>query len=545
MQLKSRNLFPALLLAFTFSSFTSTTFAQTKTQKASIISGEEVDTKRSSITAIAGNDETGYYTVRTQGGMMSYGIFFEHIDKNMKVDVSTKLSKDDAPFYSFSKMMEGKLYLFCVEEDEDAKTITLSYQRVDKKTLVPEVEETDIAVSKVSKKRDVYRSGTVFLYNISPDESNMLVYTLNKEKNDNGELPSDTKFHLSVFNSSMAKQWEKDVKVPFGPDVFSVEQVKVDNNGNVYIIGIEYQEKTEARNSRREGKPSYTYHLYRYSNKGEEVLEMPLDLKGKFITDVQVDGAPNGDLIASGFYSEKGSFSIKGAFYMAIDSKTHDVKVQNMSEFDSEFITQYYSEKEKKKTKKKEEKGDEPELFSFDLNELLIRQDGGATLIAEQYYMYTRTYTTYDPNTHMSTTHTDYYYNYNDILVLSFNKDGSLAWKTKIPKRQTTMNDGGYYSSYSFAMIDDKLYFIFNDNPKNLFAQPGVKPQPFLRGSKELAVMLVQVDASGKATKELLMTTEKGDLIVRPKLCEQTAAREMLILGEKSKSYQFSKVVFK
>ncbi|HET6992423.1 MAG TPA: hypothetical protein VFJ43_13905, partial [Bacteroidia bacterium] len=236
--------------------------------------------------------------------------------------------------------------------------------------------------------------------------------------------------------------------------------------------------------------------------------------------------------------------SIKGAFYMTIDSKTHDVKVSNMSEFNSEFITQYFSEREKKKEKKKEDKGEEPELYSFQLNELLIRKDGGATLIAEQYYMYTVTYTTYDPTSHMTTTHTDYYYNYNDILVLSFNNDGSLAWKTKIPKRQTTVNDGGYYSSYAYAAIDDKLFFVFNDNPKNLFAQPGVQPEAF-NGRKDLAVMLIEVDADGKMSKELLMTTEKGDLIVRPKMCEQTAAREMIILSEKSKTYQFSKVVFK
>ena len=270
---------------------------------------------------------------------------------------------------------------------------------------------------------------------------------------------------------------------------------------------------------------------------------MPIELKDKFITDVQIDGAPNGDLVAAGFYSDKGTFSVKGAFYIRIDGKSRQVVTQNFSVFEQDFITEYFTEKEKKKSDKKEAKGQDQELYSFQMDELLIRADGGVTLIAEQYRMYTVCTTTTTANGGTTTTCHNHFL-YNDIMVITFNPDGAVAWKCKIPKRQHTVDDYGYYCSYAYVAIDNKLFFVYNDNPKNLYLQAGEKIYNYTP-AREAAVILVEVDASGKVTRELLTKTEKGDLDISPKMCVQTGAREMLILAEKSKMYQFSKITFK
>ncbi|MCX6312259.1 MAG: hypothetical protein NT084_11575 [Bacteroidetes bacterium] len=541
--------FISTILAFTVIVFSTTSVsAQTKTKKASITEGPEIEAKRSSVQDICGYDESGYYIVRTQ----KRDLFLEHINKQMVVDKSVEIPKqkdgDNPMYYDYTTMLDGHLFIFSNSKDSRLNKMTLFVQSVSISTLQIDNKPKEIASSTYENRRGMMQaavySGNLFSHSISPDETQILIYSTNQEKDENGALPTNTKFHLAVFDATMEKKWEKDIKLPFDPSIFSVEQIKVNDVGDVYLIGIEYQEKSDARVSRREGKPSYTYHLFRYAANGSDVLEMPVDLKGKFITDLQIDGAPNGDIIAAGFYSEKNSFSIKGAFYIALDAKTHEVKTQQITEFETDFITQYYTEKEKRKEKRKEDKGEEPELYQFRLDELLTAKDGGVTLIAEQYFVNVVTYTTYDPNTHSSSTHTTYYYNYNDILVINFNKTGQIVWKTRIPKRQCTANDGGYYSSYNFSIIGDKIYFIFNDNPKNLFLKGAEQPFPFT-GSKELAVVLVEVNSDGQATRELLLTTEKGDLIVRPKMCMQTGAKEVFICSQISKVYQFGKVEFK
>lgn len=535
MYLPGKKFLLAVVPLFLFTAFPGSLNAQTKTKKVTILEGEEVDTKRSSVKEIVGSDETGYYTVRQE----KTHLFIEHLNKQMVVDKSQQISEDDEDYYNYSTMMEGNFYLFSIETDTKALTSTLFYQKVDKKTLVAETTPHEMVVAKMRSKRDIYGH---FSHSISPDESKLLYYSKDREKED-ADIVTDSRFHLTVFDSKMTKEWEKDVKIPLPPNQFAVQQVKIDNDGTVYIIGIEYQDKQDARVSRREGNPTFTYHVYRYANKGADALDMPIELKDKFITDVQIDAAPNGDIVAAGFYSEKGSFSIRGAFYISIDGKTRQVKAQNFSEFEVDFITQYFTEKEKKKTEKKEAKGDAPELFDFDMDELLMRADGGVTLIAEQYRHYQVCTTTSTANGGTTTTCTDYYV-YNDIMVITFNPDGKIAWKCKVPKRQTTREDYGYYSSYAYVAIDDKLFFVYNDNPKNLYLQPGEKIYNYTP-AKEAAVILVEVDATGKITRELLTTTEKGDLDIRPKMCVQTGAREMLILAERSRMYQFSKVTFK
>ncbi|MEO5644284.1 MAG: hypothetical protein ABIQ40_04905 [Bacteroidia bacterium] len=536
MFLTTKKFILALVPVFIFSLLAHDAMAQTKTKKVTVQQGEEVDTKRSSIREIAGYDETGYYTVRAE----KTHLFIEHLNKQMNVDKSTQISEGDEEYYNYSALMEGNFYLFSIETDKKALTTTLFYQKVDKKTLVAEVDPHPLIVTKMASKRDVYGH---FTHNISPDESKLLYYSKDSDKDENGDMRDDSRFHLTVFDSKMAKVWTKDIKIPIPPAQFTVQQVKVDNSGTVYIIGIEYEEKSDARVSRREGNPTYKYRIYRYSNNGTEMVSMPIELKDKFITDVQIDGAPNGDLVAAGFYSDKGTYSVKGAFYIRLDGKTQQVVVSNFKPFESDFITEYFTEKEKKKSEKKEAKGQEQELFSFEMDELLIRTDGGATLIAEQYRTYTVCTTSTNANGGTTTTCRTYYV-YNDIMVITFNADGSIAWKCKIPKRQTTQEDGGYYSSYTYAAVDDKLYFIYNDNPKNLYLTSGEKIYNYIP-SKEAAVILAEVDANGKVTRELLLTTEKGELNIRPKMCTQTGAKEMIILAQESKTYQFSKVTFK
>src|SRR5690606_15582769 len=153
------------------------------------------------------------------------------------------------------------------------------------------------------------------------------------------------------------------------------------------------------------------------------------------------------------------------------------------------FLTQYKSEKETKKIEKKQEQGKDIEMYQFDLDELIIREDGGAYLIGEQYYVRIVTTTTTTSNGG-TITRTNYYYNYHDIIVTSFRPDGSIEWWEKIPKRQVSANDGGFYSSYVRAIHNDRLHFIFNDNVENLDTWMTGKLKNYTAGEKGVVTLV-------------------------------------------------------
>lgn len=536
-----RSLFVTLLLLCQL-----LTFAQQKTDKAEVTEGPEVQSKKSYLSDVVGNDKTGYYIIR----FVKRKRLLEHVNKELVTDRSSVIPdyvdyKGLKRYYSGMVMVGDVMYMLSTVTDKTANSFTLFAQTIDKTQLVPETELKEVysytytpakggMFGGRSRSADYFSSFTAS-YAISDDETRILFY---RNAAASGEGKNE-RMHLYSFDNKLKSLWDSEIELPYEAALFSFNGLTVDNDGNAFITGMQYQERTEARMSRREGVPSYKYHLLSYKEKGKKMRDYTIELDNNFITDVRTGVAPNGDLVAVGFYSEKGSYSVKGAFYMTIDGETRQVKKQKTTAFETEFITQNMSDREKRKTEKQEAKGKKVELYNFDLRNLILQNDGGATIIAEQYYMYTTTTTTRGANGTTTTT-TTYHYIYNDIIALSFNSDGSLGWKTKIAKRQHSVNDGGAMSSYAYAAVGNKLYLIFNDNPKNLYLKEG--DQPYQSGG---AVSLVTINANnGQATRELLFTVERGDINLRPKMCLQTDDREMLIYGTRRKTYQFGKVTF-
>ena len=258
---------------------------------------------------------------------------------------------------------------------------------------------------------------------------------------------------------------------------------------------------------------------------------------------MQIAITDNQDIFCAGFYSEIGTFSIKGSYFLAINGKTGEVAKENHKEFGIDFITQNMTEKEERKTKKKDDKGKNVELYEYDLDEIILRKDGGAYLIGEQFFIEVIITSYTDANGHMHTRRT-YIYNYNDIIVINISRDGEIAWTEKIAKKQISKNDGGYYASYSRALIGNKLYFVFNDNVKNLLYKGSGKLYNF-KARKESNVVVVGLSNTGKQTKEALFTTRDVETLIRPKVSKQISEHELILFGKKRKTNQFSKLTFK
>ncbi|HLG03453.1 MAG TPA: hypothetical protein VI731_07640, partial [Bacteroidia bacterium] len=493
--------------------------------------------------------------------------WIDHIDSRMQVDKTAMvpepaLEKMEDYFY-FCRMVDEKLFVFYVARNSKENKYTLYGQEINKSALevtgqLQELMTVSYVIhdgfyrppywdSYFTSHYMKYKSGlgpywqtlsdSPFSSYPSPDGSKLLVLSRVVEPGSNKKESKEIVYRLTVFTTDLQKTLDREIRVKCSPALFSLEQLTLDDKGNILMIGKEFQELSVAKQSWRDGKIHYKYHLYRFAIDDEN--DIVIDLKGKFIRDIRAGLAPNGDVIVCGFFSDSPSYiySMRGAFYMSLDPKTNDVKVQNSSEFDTNFITQYLTEKEKKREKKKERKGFEPGIANLRMDELLVKTDGGAVIISEQYY--------YIRNTGSKTSST--YYIFNDILVMHFLPDGSLSWKCKIPKRQLSASDNGYYSSYAYAAVGDKLYFIYNDNPKHLLIKPGENFYPFVgwSGPLDYAVVLVEVDENGKTTRELLKASIIGDVLIRPSKSEQTGSNEMLICGQRKKAYQFSKVTFK
>ncbi|MGB1243700.1 MAG: hypothetical protein ACPG49_14340, partial [Chitinophagales bacterium] len=106
---------------------------------------------------------------------------------------------------------------------------------------------------------------------------------------------------------------------------------------------------------------------------------------------------------------------------------------------------------------------------------------------------------------------------------------GEIEWATKVPKSQTTRNDGGHFSSYSYMLKGRNIHLIYNDNPKNLFPNA---PRTFSFNGKKSVVTLATLSPEGHLKRSLLFSNRDERIVTRPKACEQMSLEQMVICGE-------------
>jgi hypothetical protein len=367
-----------------------------------------------------------------------------------------------------------------------------------------------------------------FEFTFSKDSLYLLAYGQHPVKKKEQEQIS-----LTVLDTSMSVVWEKIVSLPYPNRNFTVEECRIDPSGEVFLLGVLFFDNSTRR---RQGSPNYQYRILHYSNNGEQVEEYPVELRKNFITDLTFDITRNQDrLVCAGFYSEKNSYGIKGVCYLRIDLERKEIEGVATRAFDFDFLTQYYTPRQKKKAKEAEIEGNirnQPELYDYKLDRLILRNDGGVVLIAEQYFVQRQDFWNYWNNMR----ETFFYYNYNDILLANIRPNGDIQWTSRIPKQQRTMNDDGLYSSYAMAIAPDRLLFLFNDNREN-FSSNNLRI-PRRNQAFDSDLILAELSLEGELSTFLLENTDNNPVIPMPKVCRQIGSRKLLLYGEYGRNFR-------
>lgn len=513
-----------------------TVVGQSKSKKVDIQMGpEEKASKRSTLNGIVGFDESGFYAIKSKYAVVgSSKVTLEKYNHKMNLVRSVELELEEQGKEKVLEkivMLDGELYLFSSFFNKKTDKKYLFVQTINKKTLnfgkrSRKIAEYDVAGGFLS-------SGGSIGLTLSRDSSKVMVFSDIRNKRKERD-----EFAVKVFDNKMQEIWEKKAEMPYMNNEFSVKDWKVDNEGNAYMIGVVYDKKADKGIFGNRGNSIYRYKILSYKNDGAKSKTYDINAGDKFISDLQLAIDDNGDLICAGFYSDENTFNVKGSYFLKMDRESQAVKSKSFKEFSIESMLSESSEKQKAKAERRAKKGKNVELYNYDLDEIIIRDDGGAILVGEQFFI--RTSTTTDSNGNRSTT---YYYHYNDIIVVNISPEGEIGWVELVPKRQVSANDGGFFSSYVSMIANDKLYFVFNDHANNLTRREGDKVY-YARGRKDVVIVLVEVDKNGKETREALFTMRDADIAARPKVSQQVSDNELIIFGQRKKTHRFVKLKF-
>lgn len=306
--------------------------------------------------------------------------------------------------------------------------------------------------------------------------------------------------HITLLKNDLtiARQWA--VPLETSDQKHTFHELLVDNTGGLYIITATFQD------SDREYIKSFSVlrSSLAFNAKEQWIIEMA-DQRFANNTLFTIDNI-NRHLVIAGFYAEdyRKPVHAEGIYYEVVDLENAQRISRSYKAFPAEFIAKIKGTRNPKRTDK---------LYSFVIDKIILRQDGGALLVAESYYRtYRATNTMYDIYGIPMRSETTVTFHFDEILVLSIHPDGEIHWKNIIPKSQSSTGDYGRYGSYAMMNTGKYLLFFFNEDLSN-----------------RTNVMQYIISSTGEMNRSVMLNSRRYKIYLLPQYGRQVAARTFIV----------------
>ena len=283
-----------------------------------------------------------------------------------------------------------------------------------------------------------------------------------------------------------------------------IRDILVCNNREVYFLSCISQK--ERRKEKVETQ--LLYHL-KDSTLNDFRLSDSLALKSEIL----VYDRLNDDAIVTAFYSSLNSYGLKGVLFFKLD-KDKGIGQCKLGQFPTVL---------KGGIKKDQSDGIISEDFS--ILRAVSRSDGGMLIIAEQKEIATQEDIVIVNGIPVSTSKN--IYNFNELLVLNYDHDAFLDWHELIIKNQTTINDGGYYSSAVVFVGDRFIQLLYNDQ---------------LRSSGE--VMQYTIYNNGRVESAKLLKSQLDFVAIITEEAKQVSSNKLIIPTSKNRRFALLKLIY-
>lgn len=257
------------------------------------------------------------------------------------------------------------------------------------------------------------------------------------------ETEFGSKLSVSLFNRELNPMTELSGIIKQPAKNFNIEQLAVSDSGKVMLLGLR-SDKLKALSSKRENN----WLGYVFSN--DNLTEFPIGRGNEMpFLRIAVDEFRS-EIIMAGLYNDQQSFVGAGFFYGRLG-------LQNDSTPEVQLIS--IDASQNLRLKGARNNGSAGGLAGFPIRKVIPRGDGGLALIAES--SFTTEYSYFDSFSQSYTRRLEY--NYGDIVLFSIDRSGKMQWSASINKEQTSMDDGGIFSSYCMMIGSHSLNFLFSE----------------------------------------------------------------------------------
>lgn len=271
---------------------------------------------------------------------------------------------------------------------------------------------------------------------LSPDKNNFGVYI--NESDDNNQ-------NINILTCSNIGEISNNAfKLNFGSGQLYLSNFMLDNSNNFYSSG---QVKS------KENKKQKSQYLFCYLSSINSVIEKVVSDINSPVSDIMIKyNSVKNEIVCGGIGVDNTSYSGSGIKLLIIDSLFHFREVNYSIQGSS--LKELIGERNNSGIS----------LDNYSIQDLILREDGGALLVAEAQYL--SEYSFYDQFTQTFNRRTEYHFD--NIVLFSISPEGNIDWCKVIKKEQVTMDDFGIFSSFASYLNNEEIGIIYNkDSGRN------------------------------------------------------------------------------
>lgn len=490
---------------------------QLYSQKLSATFGSEVENNSNTkFTKVVSEDTRGVYMLREKGD----DYYFEKysVKLSLEKNVLIVLPVNEKKVHDFKNVfvIKGDFCVFTSYFDKVKQQDVLYRSKLDINTgaLSGMVEVLTFSCAK--------QPGDIYSFFFSPDSSKILV---SKKMSDKYGEPE--KFRYKVFDASFKLVWEKDITYSYLNSSGLDHNIRIDTKGNLYRLA-------RIKDDPKDQNEITHFELLSYDYVSGTLEKNIIKLTDQELVGVDIRINKDDLLIGGGFYADRKTFNLKGAFYFTLEINNNAFGMDK-APFSEDFFV---------KCNKGSQIADPlVEVSGYRLRNMFVTSDK-LILVAEYYFVWRGGSKGVD-------------WHYADVLITEINlKDGKNICGL-IEKSQTCGSSAGSSNEDDFsanihearllgiAVIfnGEKVGVIYNTTPEILEGKPDrVSDWTLLKSITILAVL--EPDGTIEKTKlfEIRNKEENQKAYTIPRLYAQTTETSVIIMAEGATTYRSTRV---
>ena len=468
-----------------------------------ILSPEEADEPGFSFVKVVGYDEGGYFVLLSNLNLNSSRdkVGFKHrrtklryyshdLVRQWQVEVAPSFTDADIENVSF---FNGRILVVSSRPAKEGKGIELNYHFINN---TGEMSGNHLLTQFNMTRPDGEKS--VLVQSVS---KNVFALLMNEQRGNDEQV-----VHFASFNSDMQLLNRGTINIPWGSKQYENRTFSVSEKGDLAVLGNQSEKLRSAK------KKVFNY-LY-VAPAGDSVVSSNKILPNRNVKGIGITFNNFKDnLVLAGMHTDNRSTTGAAVFYGRFDFRN-----EKEPSVTSTLIEARYNQKLRGERNRNTGIG----LANYNLERIIVLNDGGAVIVSEGSYTNEYSYYDYFTNTYTQTIE----YVFGNIIILALAPDGSINWSNIVEKMQVSVNDEGSLSSFSHLLNSEEMVLFFNTDI-----------------SRRNKVVYTTVDKLGELSKPQLLPALEGLLLV-PRSGRQVSATAYVIPVYNRKKLYLARIEF-